>query len=101
MPNSFVLGSMLRVIFFTTVRVVMMHSEAIDDGRPKLPHSPKSPGAKEENPESSYMQGERYTDSLPAKLDADQHFCRYNSRYYPGLLSKSFAGANDQKQYIE
>ena len=79
----------------------MMYSKAIDDGRPKFPDSPDSPGAKEENPECSYMHGKGYTDCLPTKLNADQHFCRYNSRYYPGLLSKSFTGASDQKQWIE
>ena len=73
----------------------MMYSKAINDGGPKVPHSPKSPGAKEKNPECSDMHGQGYTDGLPAKLDTDQHFCRYNSCYHPRLLSKSLAGAND------
>lgn len=78
--------------------MMMVYSKAIDDGRPKLPHSPKSPDAQEKNPERGYMRWQGYTDSLPAKLDADQHLCRHNSRHHPGLLSESFAGANDQKQ---
>ena len=76
----------------------MMYSKAIDDGRPKVPHCPKSPGTKEKNPERGYMHGQWYTDGLPAKLDTYQHFSRYNSRHNPGLLSESFAGANNQKQ---